>query len=664
MKTKIITVLIVSISFLSVLLCSDIVKGASYTIDFDDGTLTNQNYSNGYFTAWSNRPASCIDNTHANSGTKSYKVNGETVGSTACFNFTTLSNVVNLSFYLYDVNAGATDYLWASFYNSLNQPVIQLRWTVASSTTRVFSYYNVSSASFVNLETANFGYMWNKFAFSFIDNDSVVYYHNSTTYTEVPAIVADNYDIKRINITFNNPVKNVIAWFDDIVLSAESFVGGGTQSFSYADYNNWIFNRDNVWVDQSDNRYLEFTSGLNFNGEITAVTLPVSESQFLYISNDTTDYVLYINSYCVGYADALTKISNYQWAIQFTGFNVNVTNEPLILEFGSLATASTVPYYGSNLYWVGYRVGISFYDYYAENNDSLYFGNGIINGIVPNKDDFYGSSGVPDDAYFGLNVIVSYNINYETGTYADIPTDDLINYQNILGVDSLNSSFISFKHYNEICYYSVGSHPEIIFFIDKICVNSSNTSNTLIYKILRVDINGEGYVLYTGIIDTFGKQNMSGDMTLSLYTFSSTGEYFILLYNTTNNSNTIDSFLYKSPVITVCLNGNMYNPDTGATIPPSGAGGEVLNWIDSLDTFTKTILGIIIIAICVLLPLILVSLIKKEITNVPPVVYQIFGTLGFILNIATHIFEVWTIFFVIFILVLYYGIQYLVAKKE
>ncbi|HEY0090424.1 MAG TPA: hypothetical protein VGB37_16360, partial [Candidatus Lokiarchaeia archaeon] len=102
------------------------------------------------------------------------------------------------------------------------------------------------------------------------------------------------------------------------------------------------------------------------------------------------------------------------------------------------------------------------------------------------------------------------------------------------------------------CFHGIGDNPYIMYYVN-------NTENILEedspYYMYEIRYAGSNRTFYRGLISIGNNQNKSAYFRIYSVEFLTSGDYYILLYKTTDYGTVGNTILYRSRIITVCDEG-------------------------------------------------------------------------------------------------------------
>jgi len=396
---------------------------------------------------------------------------------------------------------------------------------------------------------------------------------------------------------------------------------------------------DNTQWDIDPQQYVEHETVSSYSETIADVLLPIGSEQKDYVSDDVDDYTLFIDGTYYGSASDIIEYGP-QYALLWEGVDHIVSNEKIHFAFGCSetigATYSITPYY-----W--YSVG-------------CYFG-GFGNTKCHNSASLF-SNDITDGTNWG-NARLSVCWCSENISFPDEPSLDEItvieDFDDEFGDGDNGSGYMEFYMFADDCYYRVGDQPIIVYNFSG-PADWANDSWTYQYYLYRVDHTGtDDDIIYYGNIEI--RNNYTRNIETLPVTFNDTGQFYLMVYNTSDYGSTRTNFIHKSLYLTVC------SATSGSGDDGIGGGGDLL---PDLGTTFGAILGIILVCFFTLMPLALQSAVGKAgmTISIPLPTYTMMGSLGMILSYYLGLFALWVFFFAIAIALITLGFMYLLKVRD
>lgn len=470
-------------------------------------------------------------------------------------------------------------------------------------------------------------------------------YYNGTMY--MGGVGGISYDtFNRIQILDNHTTATSghrIFYFDDIIIDTTA----SSTSTSYCDLTNYSticsgdLNRPVFCSIPETSRIVETEFQFYSSDTIYAVVLPISNDQYNQVSSTKSDYTLDINGVNCGNPDYIIPIG-YHYGLQWCNLSVTLTNDKPLFKFYCGASVT----YGSGTdattyYWFGIGQNptpnpicrSTFHDVITKLHVPSFWGFFFL------QDTFYYDqediiSGTPGGC---VRMCYYYTPNVATDTGAIIPPDLLTDMKDAYGNSAKNDTFIEWWGLNIECYFTVGDHPIIAYYITDEYLDS--TCNQYIYYIR----NSDNTIVHSGYLSLVDS-NRSEIKTISDYIFTQAGQYRLEVYNATNYCDDAGTLLDNSLPITVC---GGYDGSNG--------GGNVLPFIAQP---LGSIIGMMITIFCTFLPLMITGALHINVTSIPAVAYALTCSMGIGISTVLGLFPFWLPLFIlavgIIVIVIYY----------
>jgi len=317
----------------------------------------------------------------------------------------------------------------------------------------------------------------------------------------------------------------------------DSYCSGGlgmstTVSWEEITYNIFGWETGRIW---HYSQYVEHEFPYPLTADIYYIDLAISTDQYYYVSSDETDYHCYCNGIPLGTANAIFEYgSDYviRW-IETTP--INLEGEKPIFSFKCDEYTEIVA--GKQIYWYGIGITYSPLGYSGCHDSETLYQNNVFDGH-----------------YFGghLSMCFYFNNSNVEQSEPEIPETDLDDYIDQYGSDDYNGTFIEFYKNWIPCFHGIGDNPYIMYYVN-------NTENILEedspYYMYEIRYAGSNRTFYRGLISIGNNQNKSAYFRIYSVEFLTSGDYYILLYKTTDYGTVGNTILYRSRIITVCDEG-------------------------------------------------------------------------------------------------------------
>jgi hypothetical protein len=381
-------------------------------------------------------------------------------------------------------------------------------------------------------------------------------------------------------------------------------------------------------------KYIEHEFPYTWSGTIYGVDLPVNINQLTYVSNDTNDYWLTINGIpSFGHPDYILPTTGGEYVLRWiyeTG--ITFTHEKPLFAF--YCDSHTI---GLSKDWYWYGVGISYTSIGSSltHNDNVWYADNFFNGYVPDSGD----------------ISMCYYVTTDTTKQGEEGLSDieLINYTGLYGY-----MFIEFYENTFSCYHGIGSNPHIMYYLNDTYLEADSPFYR--YQIMQV---GTNIAVYDGLISMTGTHK-DAKLRIMDYKFTQKGQYYIVLYNTTDYGTVLGSELYYSQVITVCDVG------LGDPVTDTDTGGMIGLDFSGIPIFFKVIIALLIIVVLTICPYFLVVMIGRGTDNhieLPALVYVAFFFIGVVASVMLGFLEAWVFFVIFFGLILTLAIFWIRGKS-
>lgn len=644
---------------------SNIVSASNtYTTGFEDGTASQQ-YNNGWLRTQNitNLDAThyfYVTNTKSHSGNYSFQMRS----ATGFWNYTynTANNMVMWECDIrVDVSTGG--YAYIDFLNSSGATLIHLRFYTDTSPQAIRLYYQDYQGTLHN-SPAFSDSTWYHLKINFNAKDNVDYYFNTWNDTDAPPrTVSDDWRITSIKFQMTNDywyfdnhnitvtttgdstTTTTIEGYD--ITSPQCGITGYIPLIGYCSFQGNVHTQmmtdDYCYSDcipsyYHYSQYLEFTHDFKLTGKIYYIDLYVAGMQYSLVSNARSDYGLYVNG--IGeYIPSMwidTGDGNYILRWNFP-YGIQLDNATPVFEFRCNAYYDDTTY--GRYYWflaiMPHECGYTFRVHDSSSN----YGDGEIDGVPFHGCDF----GI--DNYIAPYIVYYYNRTYYgSGTpEEEIPDDKLDDYKDTYGNPNKNYSFIEFVDNNIGCKYVQGSHPTIMYYVTDDYLESQDYRSYL-YEIVQTKYS---MPVYQGEISIPpNRHNISGVFTVSDWSFQTTGQYIIRLYNHTAGIK--GSLVIQSLPIYVC------EGETGTQ-----EGNPVF---PTISQPLGSIIGMIITLFCLLSPFILAKGLHVR-QQLHPIIYGVSGGLGIGISVVLGLFPSWLPFFLVAVGIIATVLAYLLNKR-
>jgi hypothetical protein len=592
------------------------------------------------------------------------------------FNLTHSVDITRGTFSYYTDYVGGTYWVVTdiiSFKNDIGTEIIKFKIdmnTVGANGIWVYdydAYYNLGGENALRQKWNTVGFQLNhtsgqpaNYIYYFVLNSSggVVY---SAEKRWMGLTELTEFSLNQIYADFNGAVHSSTAlynYYDDFIVNTQTMSGGGYGDFggitpicsgglgTYAmmSYTETIGGIVIPWYPSPiiiggsstmyPSKYIEHEFPYTWSGTIYGVDLPVDINQLTYVSNDTNDYWLTVNGIpSFGHPDYILPTTDGEYVLRWISeTGITLTNEkPLFAFYCDEHTAG----FAKDWYWYG--VGISYNaigDSLTHNDDIWYFDN-FFNGYVPDTGDI-------SMCYY---VITDTTKQGEDGL-SDI---ELVNYTGLYGY-----MFIEFYENTFSCYHGIGSNPHIMYYLNDTYLEADSPFYR--YQIMQV---GTNIAVYDGLISMTGTHK-DAKLRIMDYKFTQKGQYYIVLYNTTDYGTVLGSELYYSQVITVCDVG------LGDPVTDTVTGGMIGLDFSGIPIFFKVIIALLIIVVLTISPYFLVVMIGRGADNhieLPALVYVAFFFIGVVASVMLGFLDAWVFFVIFFGLILTLAIFWVRGKS-
>lgn len=382
-------------------------------------------------------------------------------------------------------------------------------------------------------------------------------------------------------------------------------------------------------------RYIEHEFPYIWSGTIYGVDLPVSIDQLNYVSNDTNDYWLSINGIpSFGHPDYILPTTDGEYVLRWiSSTGITLSHEKPLFEF--YCDEHTI---GFSKDWYWYGVGTSY--------------NAIGDSLGHNNNGWYGDGNFNGYNIDGGDISMCYYVTTDTtqqGETGLTPTE-LVNYTGLYGY-----TFIEFYQNTVNCFHGIGSNPYIMYYLNDTYLEVDSPFYR--YQIMQVGSNAP---IYDGLISMTGTHK-DAKMRIMDYEFTQKGQYYIVLYNTTDYGTVFGSEIYYSQVITVC--------DVGLGDPVEDMDTGEITIIDfsSIPVFFKVIIALLIIVILTICPYFFAVLIGRGTNNhieIPSLVYIAFFFVGIVASVMLGFLDSWVFFIIFFGLILTLAILWIRGQSS
>jgi hypothetical protein len=663
---KKIIIILISLLFILTFFISP-VEGATGDIplEYFDTYGAGVNTGTNAYVTWLGEITAQTSATQKQSGSLSLRC-AVTGTSDVSINLHTPSNFYNFSFWVYLYNGNNNQNDWYISLHNQTTDIIKFRAYESNDAIYVYdygadAYVAVWSGSSPGSKWLQIGVQANHTAGQPI-NYMYCYIKNATGVLKFQTEFAWNssYDFNDVNpylsqiwINQTGALGAFYTYFDTFLINTETLSGGGYGEFGELTpicsgglgiygaigYTEVIGGITIPWYPNpitiggisitTPIRYIEHEFPYQFSGTIYGVDLPVSIEQLSYVSNDTNDYWLTINGIpSFGHPDYILPTVAGEYVLRWVSdTGVTLSHEKPLFAFYCDEYEITT---GSNWYW--YSIGMT----YDSIGDSLgHNNNGLYTDIYFNGYNIDGG-----DISMCYYVITDETEQGETGLTAD----ELINYTGLYGYQ-----FIEFYQNTVNCFHGIGSNPYIMYYVNDTYLEP--TSPFYRYQIMKV---GENLAVYAGLISMTGTHK-DAKMRILDYSFTNIGQYYIVLYNTTDYGTVLGTELYYSQVITVCEKG------IGDPVEDEETPGLYGFDFSDIPVFFKIIISLLIIIIVTITPYALISLINRGRVQVeiPGLLYVAFFFIGIIISIMLGFLDAWVFFIVLFGLIITFAIMWI-----
>jgi len=379
-------------------------------------------------------------------------------------------------------------------------------------------------------------------------------------------------------------------------------------------------------------KYIEWQSDIYITQTINDVILPVSAEQVNFVSFDPNDYSMVING---GAEIVATSVIHYgnDYAIFWDNVAIDVVDEKILFAF-SCDALSTL--FVQDWYWYG--IGI----FYGGNgrslvhNENSLFTNGVFDGNIPGN----------------MQFIICWDYSASDFTPPDPPPEDnptiIDDYDNEFGNATTGGDtqkgYIEFAVFDQECDYRVGESPAIVYNLSGFI--GDDTVKRCLYRIWQIGNGTHDVLVFNDYIDISDDWRRGYRDLTNRFAFSSSGSYYIIIYNTTDNGNTLSEFIHRSGEISVCD-----VPDDDAIPGQTGTDPSTDPFdFSDIPVLFKVIISLFIIIILTVSPYFFASMINKGRVQIqmPSLVYVAFFFIGVVASIMLRFLEIW-VFFVILV---------------
>jgi len=376
--------------------------------------------------------------------------------------------------------------------------------------------------------------------------------------------------------------------------------------------------------------YAEWQSN-NYRSEtITNVLLPIGLEQIIHVSNNPSHYILSIGNNYIGGADEIISYGN-GFAVVWENTNISIINERPLFSFRCLDHSIG---FAENWHWYG--IGIFYGGNGATRSHNSYAQsvNSILDGYIPGN----------------MNIAVCWSYNNSEFATPDQPPEcnpnviDIFDdkFGNATTGGDTHKGYIEFAVWDQECDYRVGDSPSIVYNLSGFI--GDDTTKRCLYRIWQIGNGTDNLLVFNDYIDISDDWRRGYRDLTDRFAFSSSGSYYIMVYNTTDEGNTLSEFIDISLTISVCnIPGSGYIPGQTGPLP------DPFDFSD-IPVLFKVIISLFIIIILTISPYFFASMINKGRVQIqmPSLVYVAFFFIGVVASIMLGFLEIW-VFFVILV---------------
>lgn len=598
------------------------------------------------------------------------------------YNFTYIGQL-DFWFKLDDNAVLINDFFYMDFYDSDDNKVIALRWDLADNDIDWFDIVGGWSTLYASVtDNAWFFFQFNhtgtnNFEANIYDANNIL--KGTHNYAGMTTDTWDNFEYIHLYTDTWSDDKEAMLYIDEINItttgSGASEEGGfdefpglmldkpscGVIGSMYAmKYYEWFGNvRDtrfdtHHWFYTSEEaKYLEFFQDKTRTTTIYYVDIFVDDHQKTLISSNAADYDCRVNNNPFTFVGFIPKTIDGKSGqlIRFAGSAVLTNDYPLIC-FKCSATIDTSGY-GNDIHWYPMVMGQTCNWGCDKHNIPGDFIDNQLDGVQ------FNNPSAEFEGWYFVNGYVSPYIQYwysggdeSTGTKKPVSVVEQDNLTLEYG-----DSFIEFYHH-DYCDYGIGSKPTLVYHLNN---TQCNLYNKYYFEIIN-KANEE--VAMNGFIDfTVGTSEVFDTMELQK-SFYEIGQYYISLWNLTNNVQKDSLVMLSQDTVIVCTKGKV-GLDSGNKVNLDNTGGNSFGFvIATLPMYAKVLISLVIILTLTLTPLAFSMLLNK--TNVkvdiPALLYVAFFFLGIVSCILLGVLDYWVLFVVLFGIIVTFAVLWIQDK--